>query len=277
MINLLGKGLAVAQVALSVMLMALALALYLNAVDFGWEQPARYFHEAKGKKGDNLLVPSQIDKREAAMRQLVRVKRDELTRVGTLQDNQSAVALLLGLNHLEGTNALDKLENADGPWDVKTVKFKDTGEMVVNTDSHPELGFPALEAAVPGINMSYAGYLAKLKSADERIEQKQTSVDDLLKKEKAVTDRLSGKIDKDGKAEVDKSGSVIEPGWRYLLDAEYLTQRELLKELEHVQPLWVKEYMDSQIVLARRDSLMRRLEELGDTGYLSQSEFLKRR
>jgi hypothetical protein len=277
MINHLGKILALLVVGLSLVLMTLALAIYLNAVDFGWEQPARYFREAKGKKGDNLLVPSLFDKREAAMRKLVRIKRDELARLGNLQDNWAAVAMILGKNHLAGQELLDQLAKGEGELKIKALKYNENGELAVIAESNPELAFPALETEMPGIKMSYAGYLAKLKDLDDQIKEKQENTDDLLKKEKDVTARLSGKMDKDGKQVVDKSGSVIEPGWFYLLEAEYQAQRELLRELEYVQPLWVKELVDSQQVLARRDSLLRRLEELGDKGYPSQSEFLKRR
>jgi hypothetical protein len=276
-INNLGKTLALLQVGLSLALAALALAIYFNAVDFGWEQPARYFSEAKGQKGNNLLVPSLFDKREAAMRKLVRIKRDELTRLDGLQEDSAAVATILGKNHLLGNQVLEQLAQGEGTMEIKGVRYNENGELAVIAESHPELAFPALETALPGINMSYAGYLAKLKELDSRIEEKQASTDDLLKKEKDVTGRLSGRIEKDGKHAVDKSGSVIEPGWLYLLETEYQAQAQLLKELEYVQPLWVKELVDSQQVLSRRDSLLRRLEELGDKGYLSQSEFLKRR
>jgi len=269
MINLFGKSLAFLQVGLSVMLMALALALYLDAVDFGWEQPARSWHEAKGKKGDNLLVPSLFDKREATMRMLARAKRDELARLGNAQDYQASIAMVLGGNHLKGEDILDQLENGAGTLEIKRVKLNDSGALA-------DVAFPALETPVPGINMSYAGYQAKLKDLDARIDQKQAGTDDLLKKELDVTRRLGGKMDKDGKQVLDKSGSVIEPGWYYLIEAEYQAQRELQKELEFVQPLWVKEVVDAQGVLTRRDSLMRRLEELGDKGYLTQSEFLKK-
>ena len=272
MINLLGKGLALLQVGLSVMLMGFALALYFNAVDFGWEQPARYWHEAKGKKGDNLLVPSAFDKREAAMRKLLRIKRDELARLGTLQDNYAGLAMILGTNHLQGKQQLEQLENGEGK-EIKGFTFSETGALVL---SPAEFGMPVLGKPVPGVSLSYAGYLAKLKDVDARIEAIQANMDELLKKEAVVTARLSGKMNKDGKQTVDRSGNVIEPGLHYLLESQFQTQRELLKEIEYVQPLWVKELVDSQLVLNRRDNLLRRLEELGDKRYLSQSEFLKK-
>jgi len=60
MMNILGKGLALTHVALSLVLMTVALAMYFNAVDFGWKQPARYYRDITGKtqKADNLLIPS---------------------------------------------------------------------------------------------------------------------------------------------------------------------------------------------------------------------------
>jgi hypothetical protein len=276
MINNLGKTLALVFVGLSVMLMAMAIALYFNAVDFGWESPERYFHEAKGKKGDNLLVPSLFDKREAAMRQLVRVKRDELVRLGNLQDHQANVAMILGNHHLKGRAILDELDSGDGAIKVAKAKYNEAGGLALHPENPPELGFPMLDTPVPGVNMSQAAYLAKLKDVDARIEEKQTALGELLKKENEASERLGGRMDKDGKQTVDKAGNVLEPGWYYLLEKEYQTQQELLKEIEHVQPLWANELLDSQQVLALRDRLLRRLEQLGDKGYLSQSEFVRK-
>ena len=53
-------------------------------------------------------------------------------------------------------------------------------------------------------------------------------------------------------------------------------QTELKKEMEYLQPLWVKELVDSQLLVSRREILLRRLEELGARGYMTQSEFLKK-
>ena len=80
---------------------------------------------------------------------------------------------------------------------------------------------------------------------------------------------------KEGKP-VKLNGAVKQPGWYYLMEAEAKAQTELKKELQYLQPLWVKELVDSQLLVSRREILLRRLEELGARGYMTQSEFLKK-
>jgi hypothetical protein len=276
MINLLGKSLAFLHVSLSILMMVFALALYLNAVDIGWKEPRRYWREVEGKKGENLLVPSLIDKREAAFRKLVRFKRDELLHLGQAQVSFAEVEMFLGDNHVKADAILEKLEKGEGEFAIKDIKFDDaTGALSLEPGPH-QLGFPSLETPVPGVNMSYTGYLAKLEDVDKRIRAVQDNTAAILKKEEAITKDLIGNMDKDGKQERDKSGSVTRPGWYYLVEAEVRAQNALKKELEYVQPLWVKELVDAQLLVSRRDILQRRLQELGDKGYLSQSDFLRK-
>src|SRR5262249_2413334 len=129
---------------------------------------------------------------------------------------------------------------------------------------------------VPGVNRSYATYLAELKKVDERIAAVQDKTAEILKKEEVLTDRLIGELEKGGKPARDKSGSVLRPGWDYLIEQEAQAPRELKKELDYVQPLWVKELVDAQQLISRRETLLRRLNELGDRSYLTQSEFMRK-
>jgi len=176
-----------------------------------------------------------------------------------------------------GASILEKLDQGQGNFEIRDVKYDGPGGLVLKPANHPQLGFPSLETVVPGINMSYKEYLAKLAELDKEIQGVHAATDDLLNKEKEVTERLLGEVDKDGNPVRDKSGAVVQPGWRYLVEAERQLQRELQKELEHVEPLWLNELGDVGQAKARRDILIRRLNELvGERGYLSESEFLKK-
>src|SRR5205823_1580166 len=155
------------------------------------------------------------------------------------------------------------------------IKFDDQGFMALEPGTSRQLGFPVLDAPVPGVNKSYATYLEDLTELDARIVAAQKETEKTLKKEEALTLRMIGEVDKEGKP-VRIDGAVKKPGWHYLLEAEAKAQSELKKELEYLQPLWVKELVDSQGLVSRREILLRRLEELGDRGYLTQSEFLKK-
>jgi hypothetical protein len=278
MINLLGKSLAVVHAGLSVMLMAFAIALYVNAVDFGWKVPRReYIESEKRPPGKNLAVPSNYDKREAAMRRVARAKYDAVVRLGVAQASYIEVEPFLGDNHVRADAELDRLENAPSgaPLDIRTFKFDgETGLLVLEAGTNRQLGFPVLDPVVPNVNKSLATYKGELKAWDTKIRLAQKDTEDILAKEKALTIRMIGLVDKDGN-QIKEGGAVVQPGWYYLMEVESATHRILKREINDLQPLWVKELVDSQLLISRREILKRRLEELGDKGYMSQSQFLK--
>jgi hypothetical protein len=276
MINIFGKTLALIHVALSVMLMVVAVALFFNAVDFGWKQPARYWRDDAKSKGSNVLVPSELDKREAAMRQMIRAEKDQLGQIAGARHKLDKISMSLAENHLEGVALLTALESADGPLEIRNVQYTEAG-VVLKPALDPRVGFPALPIVVKEVNKSYAKYLEALNDLDRDINQTHASVKKLQAAQEELTKRLTGKLDDMGQPMRDKAGNVIGPGWVYLTEAEVQSQRELQKELEYLQPFWVKEVVDAQMVVTRRDSLLRRLQELGDKEYLTQSEFLRKK
>lgn len=281
MINLLGKTLLVIYVAGSIMLMTFAGALYLNAVDYGWKQPRQVYIDSEARKpAENAAVPSRFDKREAAVRKVTRQKWESLLRLGQAQASYQEIEPFLADNRLKGDAELAKLENGPGEFVVKDIKFDDQGLLGLEpSPNNRALGFPALEVVVPGVSMSYSSYVAKLADVNSRIKTAQDRTDEVLKLEELLTNRMTGAIDKDGK-QIRQNGAVVQPGWYYLLEAEATAQRRLKAEVEYLQPLWVKELVDAQLLVSRRDILQKRLEELRAQGYsvqyMSQSEFLKK-
>src|SRR5438128_406844 len=155
MIDILGKGLALVHVGLSVMLMAFAAALYANAVDFGWKKPQRVYIEAEART-DNQAVPSHLDKREAAMRKVARLKWEALLRLGNAQASFIEVEPFLGDNHLKADAELAKLENGPGTFEIRDIKYDDQGFLALESGTTRQLGFPVLDTPVPGINKSYS-------------------------------------------------------------------------------------------------------------------------
>jgi hypothetical protein len=275
MINLLGKTLALVHVGLSLALLGLAGVVYLRAVDLGWKEPLRYYRQSKDNK-ENVLVPSLFDKREAAVRTYSRFKRDQLASLARAHASLSEVGMDLGENYLQGEEQLARVENAEDKIVIFDIKYNDAGGVVLKPGSRG-LGFPLLEVPLAGgFDRSYAGYLALLQSVDARMKDIQEKTSDLITKEKEVTDRLIGEADKGGEPIRDKSGSVIKPGWYYLIEVESKAQRDLLKELDYLRPLWVKELADLERIVSRRETLLKRLYEMGDMGYMSGSEFLKK-
>jgi hypothetical protein len=283
MINLLGKGAAVVQVGLSFVLMALAVGIYTNAIDLGWKQPLRYYRD-DGKKGPNLLVASLFDRREATVRMFARFRRDQLVNVSRAEAGLSEIEMYLALNHLRGESELARLDppadqqNAAGEkLQIFDFKYSDSGFVELEPGTSRQLGFPVLSVPVPKVDRSIVGYQAQIKDVDQRIQDAQAKADVLMAGQKEITDRMTGELDKKSGAPLtDKSGSVVRPGWYYLIEAEAKAQRDMRKEAEYLQPLWVKELADAQLVVQRRDRLLRRLQELGDRSYLTQSEFLRK-
>jgi hypothetical protein len=276
MINLLGKTLALTFGGLAIMLMIFAAALYFNAVDIGWKQPARVYRETDARKpGDLGAVAGGFDKRDAAARKLIRIKYDALARLGSAQASFLEVEPYLGNNRLKGDAVLEKLYNAPEALVIRDLKVEDNGMLAFEPGTHRQLGFPVLEPPIKEVTKSFKSYLVDLDAVNKKLLQVLSETADVLHKEKDLTDRMIGEIDQEGKSKRE-NGAVVRPGWYYLLEAEATAQTELKREIEYVQPLWTKELVDAQGLVSRRDVLLRRLNELGDKGYLSQSEYLRK-
>ena len=276
MINHLGKGLALTFGGLAIMLMIFAAALYFNAVDIGWNQPARVYRETDSRKpGDLGAVAGKFDKHEAAARKLIRMKYEALVRLGNAQASFLEVEPYLADNHLKGVALLKKLDEGTDTFVIRDWKFEDNGALALEPGTYRQLGFPFLETPFKDINKSFKSYHQDLDNVNKRLVQVLNNTSDVLKKEKDLTDRMIGEVDKDGKPSLE-NGAVVKPGWYYLLEVEAKAQMELKKELAYVQPLWTKELVDAQGLVNRREVLLRRLNELGDRGYLSQSEYLRK-
>jgi hypothetical protein len=276
MINLVGKTLALTFVGLAIVLMIFAAAVYFNAVDIGWKQPARVYRETDARKpGDLGAVAGEFDKHDAAARKLVRMRYDSLVRLGNAQASFLEVEPYLGDNRLKGDAVLEKLYSAPESLVIRDLKFEDNGALVLEPGTNHQLGFPVLDPPIKEITKSYKSYLVDLDTVNKKLLQVLSETADVLHKEKDLTDRMIGEVDKDGKSSRE-NGAVVRPGWYYLLEVEAQAQIELKKEIEYIQPLWTKELIDAQGLVSRRDVLLRRLNELGDKGYLSQSEYLRK-
>jgi hypothetical protein len=281
MINHIGKGLAVVHVGLSIVLMAFAGALYAGAVDFGWKEPRRFFRDPPNKsKDENLLIASDLDKAQATVNKLLWFKSEELYNLGQAQQRLARVEPWLGKNHVRGMDILDNLDHGPGTFEIDDLQYNDKGRLVLDKDAPRGLGFPELGPPQVkreyNINKSYATYLAELRKLEGEIDKVQTDIVDIEKKQEKITERLIGDTLPDGKPNRHKDGSIVLPGWYYLLEVEKEAHRQLQKELDYLQPLWVQELVNAQLLVGRRDLLLQRLQELGAKGYMSQSEFQKK-
>jgi hypothetical protein len=272
----LGKALALVFVGLAIMLMIFAAALWFNAVDLGWKQPPRVYRETDTRKPGELgAVAGNFDKHDAAVRKLVRIKQDALVQLGSTQASLQEVEPYLGDNRLRGDALLAKLYDSPEALVIRDWKFDDNGALALEPGTSRQLGFPVLETPIKEITKSFKAYSEELKAVNDKLLAIMVETDKVLSKEKDLTDRMIGEVDASGKTKIE-NGAVVKPGWYYLVDAEAKAQMELKKELKYIEPLWTKELVDAQGLVNRREVLLRRLNELGDRGYLSQSEYLRK-
>jgi hypothetical protein len=203
-----------------------------------------------------------------------------LYHLGVAEEKLAVIEPWLGKNHIKGMDLLEKLESGKGAFNIDEVQFNEKGNLVLGNDAPDKLGFPQLAGVnreIP-INMSFAGYLVQLRKLDADIDKVQTAMKDLVAKEVTITLRLIGDTAPDGKERRHPDGSIIRPGWHYLIELEMDAQQQLKKELEYLQPLWVKELVDAQLLVGRRDLLLQRLAELGQVegkAFLSRYDYPK--
>jgi hypothetical protein len=84
-----------------------------------------------------------------------------------------------------------------------------------------------------------------------------------LEKLTKLSGLISGVMDPDKKKK-------LEPGLTDLLEEEHQLHNQLRKEIEAIRPFWVRKLVESQILVARREALQQRLNEL--TGKMTEKK-----
>lgn len=251
--NTLGKTLVFFQVIFSVLAATFAAAIYLQKIDWGWKEP---------RKDIYVRIPSEIDKRTAAVLETLRLKdmavgKPELP--GTLKGALALRAVVepyYPKNHLFYSAQLAKLRSDPNPFDVannpvKEVKF-DTGVVQLKTPiDKPRVGEPVLERPVPEIEKSYERYVADLKDIQGKIDKVEMAINDLLLKERDIAFKLTGK---------DDTGAMVKLGLYTLMVDEKAMQDQMKYETDYLQPLWVEALDRAELFYERRERLERTLK-----------------
>lgn len=254
-INLIGKTLVLLNLVLSALFMTFALAIFTQQIDWGWKEP----REELGER-----VPAEIDKRSAAVKQLLAYKAKAENSLKAVQKEVEDIEQAWPVNHLWYVAELSRLQSAPGKIDIKGVKT-DKGETVLNPNKKL---FPVMdvEAAVqvtlPTGNQgriiaekSYSSYEEDLRKIYAEMETVNAEVIKLIDMQKDLTQKLDGVRDPDTRKE-------LKPGLYGLLERESQQLKRLQQEMEYLRPLWVRELVDAQLLLERRISLQKRLGEL---------------
>jgi hypothetical protein len=242
MINNLGKGLVLFTVAASFLFLAWAVAVFTQTVDWGWKDPRKELGER---------VPSEIDKRIAAVKEALRFKARAEAGAKNAQESLAIAEQDFPRNVLSYQAKLNALRTAPGKIKVEPLKL-DKG-VLARTDQRATAG-PVYEGVVPGAEKSVAGYFADLKKVQLALDAATAQIKELTEKEKGLTETLNGLKDETGKA--------VKVGMYELVEKEKKTQEQVKAETEYLQPLWVRELVDAQLLIARMGRLNQRLEEL---------------
>src|SRR5262249_49962853 len=129
----------------------------------------------------------------------------------------------------------------------------DKGVLTVNP-AGAKTGRPTLDSLVPGVEKSYVAYLREWEDLQKSIDKLNQEVDKLIAREKDLSIKLIGQKDDDGK--------MVRKGLYELLELETKIQTEVANELEYLRPLWMRELVDSDRLVRRRERLQARVDEL---------------
>lgn len=278
--NTIGKMLVIVNVGLSVLMLCWGLALYFHPIDWGHKEAQKLYSEPpKEKAGDklpNMRQAAVIDKVGAALQQDIDARPRGEARLEAAQRNRNSVQEIFAKNHLEYVKKVEILEKSEEPVAVHELKYDDKngtlvldppGMTVLDRNGKPELdkekpvvdeskriGFPEFQKdPVPNLTKSYAAYAADLKKVMEDFKTVSDRITKLLEQEKKLTIRVNG---------VREGGKFTVPGYYDLLELETTAQRQLNEEIDYLQPLWARELVNAQLLLARSQALQRRIQEL---------------
>jgi hypothetical protein len=285
--NFIGKALVFLNLLLAVFFMTWAAGIYLNRVDWGWKDPRKHL--------DSDRIPSEIDKRVALLQQALSDRDRALSEryqglekekadqqkvedykkamqtgqmlPGGVLDAANDLALyqaVLWDNHRQYNEQLRQLESSTAPKiDIRQVKI-DKGVIALNPEKlgQPVFGdkvtFTDVNAPkgsqVKDLNKSYESYRGDLKKVQDDIDTTVASTKSWVEKQQTLTQRLNGTKD--------EAGKTVKVGLYQLLDHEFEVQQQLRKEMTYLRPLWVRELVDAQLLLERRQGLQERLKEL---------------
>jgi hypothetical protein len=259
--NYLGKGLVFLNLLVSLFLFTWSGTIYLQAVDWGWKDPRQRL--------DGELVASEIDKRTALIKELLRLQSRADLRLTDTSDPKTQQLLpglittwisyqrLLAANHLWYQEKLAELASAPGNIQVLYPKYDKIGGLALDAAGRPIFDRPATLRTPTGevkLEKSYAVLRNERAKLLKEIDQVQVNIRQWVEKQKELTVKLNGTQD--------AAGKEILPGLYALLARENDIQSRLKEEKNYLEPLWINELVNAQLLLERQASLRVRLAEL---------------
>jgi hypothetical protein len=248
MMNSLGKLLVLAHVFLSLVAFTIALALFFLAPDWGRLEP---------RSDDIERLPSELDKRIAAVKQAEKARDTAVPPVKVAQDELFAAMNRYYKNHLFYREELARLRSGAGAIQAKGLKYT-AGVLELEPKG---IGVPVLDQDIPGIEKSYEAYRRDLLDKEEGV----------FKKIAELTEALAGVIAKHSQVTAHLQG--LNPmtnkkdrlGLYDLLDHELTMQHRIRAEMAYLQPQWAQSLEDAQSYAERRARLQETLDRLKET------------
>jgi hypothetical protein len=251
--NFLGKFLVLINLALALVLLAWAVLLFTQPVDLGWKEPRKAWGGSpEGKKEPNEVIAARIDERAAGYKILREVRAAAVANAKLAEDRLRPYEGQFGANRVYYNRQLQHLESGQGQIQVAEVKYNKDGTPALFQGK--EWAPPVLDRLVPEVTKSYKTYLDELFATAEKMKNVAAQIAKVQGEQKKLTERLNG---------VHKDGKVVEPGYYDLLEDEAVAQQKLKAEIEYLQPLWVVELYNAQLLRGRRQGLEKRMRELG--------------
>jgi hypothetical protein len=241
--NRIGKGLVLLHAAVSLLALAWAAGLFLKFTDWGWKEPRTEL---------GMRIPSEYDKRVAALQEAVKARDVALYGLKTAQASLREAEARFPQNHLFYQQELARLRSATDPIEVKSVKR--AGPIVLDTPGKA-IGRPVLEEKVEGIEKSYDSYMADLKKINEACDTEVKETSGWIEKEKAVTFLLNGKDD--AKKDVKTTKGIYA-----LLEVEKAAQDQAKFEKDYLQPVWARALEEAELYGSLHARLKKTLEGL---------------
>jgi hypothetical protein len=233
----LGKILVLLTTALSWSLAVWVYGAYTQAIDWGWKEPRKDIEKKR--------VPSELDKRKQQVEAARASAERAQAALHQARTNLHLAQIQYPANHLQYNNILNTLASAPGKITVPEIVPGPLGPLAMPTfDQKP----------IQGLNRSEQGLLAELRDLQAQIDVQVTALKALDKEQKAITQRLSplkGANDQ-----------VVRKGLDDLAEVEAQTQFRLREEMARLRPTWTRELANAQLLIDRRESLRRRLDEL---------------
>lgn len=253
MINLIGKTLVIFNAALSVIFLTFALGVFTNRIDWGWKEPRLELGQR---------VPSEIDKRTAAVKLFLRHREMVEKAVDAAQMELTAHELNWAAYHLEYANLLDMIRSGKGDLDIKAIKMdRKKGELIFDPAQPGKAQVDGPVFYEPKI-----GPKVQVKNSFETLDQVlqgiQKQLDDMAKEVGIEADKMTKMAELiDGKYNPAKD-KKIKPGIYDLLEHQKDVHKQLKREMEELEPLWVRKLVEAQLLVTRKQELEARLKEL---------------